>query len=113
MTSRDLRALLDVIEQLRKQHKAGISPTFGQVDELFALADSVRLELVQFAPVREVRMADQRVEGWGEPVGGDSAAERFDRAVNRIVLDLPAGSAVLLRRKETGHGVKVTPIPIT
>jgi hypothetical protein len=38
----DLLALLGVLETLKKQHRAGLSPTFGQVEDLFQYADQVR-----------------------------------------------------------------------
>jgi hypothetical protein len=36
--------LCDLVDLLRKQHRAGITPSFGQVDELFELSDRLRLE---------------------------------------------------------------------
>jgi hypothetical protein len=41
----DLRALLDLLEQLKRQHKAGVNETFGQLDRLFELAAAGRAEL--------------------------------------------------------------------
>lgn len=37
--------LCDLIDQLRKQHRAGITPTFGQVEDLFDLGDRLRVEV--------------------------------------------------------------------
>jgi hypothetical protein len=31
----DLRALLDLLDQLKRQHQAGVNETFGQLDRLF------------------------------------------------------------------------------
>lgn len=38
------RQLCDLVDLLRKQHRAGITPSFGQVDELFELSDRLRGE---------------------------------------------------------------------
>lgn len=34
--------LCDHIDLLRKQHKAGLTPSFGQIDDLFELSDQLR-----------------------------------------------------------------------
>lgn len=61
--SGDLLALLGVLETLKKQHKAGINPTYGQVDDLFALGDAVRASL---SPAGLVELP---IPGWGAPAG--------------------------------------------
>lgn len=38
----DLKTLLDTVDRLRAQHRAGINPHFGQLDELFESAAAVR-----------------------------------------------------------------------
>ena len=45
----DLKLLLDTIDQLKAQHKAGITPQFGQLEDLFASAAAVRLDLAAIA----------------------------------------------------------------
>lgn len=42
----DLKTLLDTIDRLRAQHRAGITPAFGDLDDLFDYALRVRVELV-------------------------------------------------------------------
>lgn len=37
-----IEQLCDHIDLLRKQHRAAINPSFGQIDELFELCDQVR-----------------------------------------------------------------------
>jgi hypothetical protein len=45
----DLKILLDTIDQLKTQHWAGITPTFGQLDELFDSAARVRHNVAAIA----------------------------------------------------------------
>ena len=45
--------LCDLIDVLRKQHRAGITPTFGQVEDLFDLADHLRVQARLEAPAPE------------------------------------------------------------
>jgi hypothetical protein len=42
----ELVSLLDLLEQLKRQHRAGIRPDFGQVEQLFDLGGTVRQQLV-------------------------------------------------------------------
>ena len=62
----DLLALLGMLETLKKQHRAGEVPTYGQVEQLFDHADEVRRAL----------SADLPIPGWGAKDAGDVAAMR-------------------------------------
>ncbi|MGE3519245.1 MAG: hypothetical protein AB7J63_09865 [Vicinamibacterales bacterium] len=48
-----IEQLCDHIDLLRKQHRAAINPSFGQVDELFELGDQVRASVRARAVVSE------------------------------------------------------------
>lgn len=52
--------LCDLIDLLRKQHRAGITPSFGQVDELFELSDRLRIQgfIERHDPRRRCCVAD-------------------------------------------------------
>lgn len=45
----DLKILLDTIDQLKAQHRAGITPSYGQLDDLFESAAAVRRDLAAIA----------------------------------------------------------------
>ncbi|HVL67176.1 MAG TPA: hypothetical protein VM364_07925 [Vicinamibacterales bacterium] len=42
----EIRGLLEVLDRVKAQHRAGITPTFGQIEELFDCAARAREELV-------------------------------------------------------------------
>ncbi len=44
-------ALVALIAQLKHQHKAGITPSYGQVDDLFDLGDRLHVALQAGAPL--------------------------------------------------------------
>jgi hypothetical protein len=54
-----LKLLLDSLDTLRRQHRAGIYPTYGQIEDLFEFAANVRTGLnagmfaVDIAPLGE------------------------------------------------------------
>ncbi len=58
----DLTLLLDTVDQLKAQHRAGITPHFGQLEDLFASAAAVRLDLAAIASGL-TPPAPQRVSG--------------------------------------------------
>ncbi len=45
----DLKILLDTIDRLKAQHRAGITPHYGQLDDLFESAAAVRRDLAAIA----------------------------------------------------------------
>ena len=69
---RDIHNLLDTIERLKRQHRAGITPAFGELDALFEDAAIVRKDLAAVAcgltppadrPVRPGRLVFERIDG--------------------------------------------------
>lgn len=45
----DLKTLLDTLDQLKAQHRAGITPHYGQLDDLFESAARVRQDVAAIA----------------------------------------------------------------
>lgn len=45
----DLKRLLDTVDQLKAQHRAGITPQYGQLEDLFESAAGVRRDLAAIA----------------------------------------------------------------
>ena len=83
-----LRLLLDHIDRIRSQHRAGENPTFGEVETLFDLAADVRAQ------------AEREPAEWGANVPRPltNAIERPGNAPVRLVVecDTPAAAAAVL-----------------
>lgn len=73
----ELVELLDHIDKLRALHRAGESPTFGQVEDLFDRASGLRLLL----SAREAA----RPAGWPRPQSGYHAAKPVEKAARHLV----------------------------
>jgi hypothetical protein len=83
--STELKALLDLVDALKRQHRAGIAPSFGQVDELFDLAASVRAEAQAL------------------PSGSPATATTPDAAVVALVARAARRKAELMRAAQTAE----------
>jgi hypothetical protein len=79
VSTASLRALLDTIDVLLQQHRAGITPAFGQVEDLREFSAAVRQEMTAHAPV-------------SEPV----VLERPAARMARVTLELPPGGRAVV-----------------
>ncbi len=76
----DLLALLGLLETLKKQHRAGVTPTYGQVDDLFQHADAVRQALAD-------RGFDAPIPGWGAKVEPEASLRQALAEADRRAQD--------------------------
>jgi hypothetical protein len=85
---RNVRALLDVIDRLKSQHRAGENPTYGQLEDLFDYATRAREDL-RAAPSREpVAIA---------PTMPEPALQELDGQQISVPVDLGKAARVVLR----------------
>lgn len=93
----DVTTMLDVVDRLQQQHRAGIPPTYGQVEDLFESAATVRRRLSEPAPEPAPKKSAALIAGWGGVVPAvDQVVDRLlvdagDRRVC-LVLELPPGT---------------------
>jgi hypothetical protein len=81
--------LCDLVDLLRKQHRAGITPSFGQVEELFELSDRLRANVAASEQSTEQAFQPtcaicQRADQLGDVIFGVRYCREHQRALAEV-----------------------------
>lgn len=93
----DLKILLDTLDQLKAQHRAGITPHYGQLEDLFESAAAVRRDMTA--------IASGLTPPAPRPVAAPVTLERVTCTPIRMTVDFGQAARAVLEGLPTASGV--------